>query len=163
GLSAILATALYQPSSDGLQLGTAPGTLSFEYRDANGLSARKTFHFQPEGHSYVVEVTASVDVNGPSHPAIVRFGPARGLGYKPEGWGAVDTQALIYNNANDKAEQFNASALEKAPTHEGAFRFAGVEEQYFLSVALPGTQTVRMEFQPLSLPVAANPKISRKF
>jgi len=157
-LSNVLASALFQPSHEALNLGASPGTLSFEYRDASGLTARKTFNFQPEGKSYVVEVTASVDVNGASRPAIVRFGPALGLGYIPDGSQGVETRALVFRD--DDVERFTASELEKAPTYDGAFRFSGVEEQYFLSVALPGTQTVRMEFQPISLP---DPKLARKF
>jgi YidC/Oxa1 family membrane protein insertase len=162
-LSAVLATALFQPSTQNLTLGSSAGTLSFEYRDASGLSARKTFHFQPEGRSYVVNVTASVDVNGTSHPVTVHFGPALGLGYKPDGSTTVEAQALIFRNDKDKVERLSMSKLEGQPSHDGAFRFAGVEEQYFLSVALPGTQVVKMEFRPHSLPVAGDPKLNRKF
>jgi YidC/Oxa1 family membrane protein insertase len=160
-LSATLAKALFQPSTTSLSLGSGPGTLSFEYRDASGLSARKTFQFQPEGKSYLVEVTASIDVNGASRPAIVQFGPALGLGFAPDGSRHVDAQALLFRN--DKAERLAASALEKAPTHDGTFEFAGVEEQYFLSVALPGSQPVKMEFRPFAQPTAKDPKVFRKF
>ena len=41
-----------------------------------------------------------------------------------------------------KVERLAPSDLEKQPHYEGALRFAGVEDQYFLSVALPGTQSV---------------------
>jgi len=160
-VSAVVSSALYQPSTTSLSLGSAPGTLSFEYRDANGVNAHKTFNFQPEGHAYVLGVTGSVDQNGVSRPVTLAFGPALGLGYKPDGSRAVDTQALLF--ANDKVQRLSASKLQSAPTQEGTFRFAGVEEQYFLSVALPGTQAVRLDFQPVTLPVAGDPKAHRKF
>jgi len=162
-LSERLATALYQPSttSTSLSLGSGPGTLSFEYRDASGLSARKTFQFQPAGKSYIVEVTASVDVNGAARPAIVKFGPALGLGYQPDGSRHSETEALLYRN--DGAERIAQGALDKTPTYEGTFLFAGVEEQYFLSLALPGSQAVKMEFRPFAQPLPDDPKVSRKF
>ncbi len=59
-ISQTLATALFRPSADNLRLGSTAGTLSFEYRDASGLAARKTFHFQPEGKTYLVKVEAAV-------------------------------------------------------------------------------------------------------
>ena len=55
GLSKTLATALYRPSAETLALGSAAGTLTFEYRDESGLNARKTFELQPEGKTYVRE------------------------------------------------------------------------------------------------------------
>jgi YidC/Oxa1 family membrane protein insertase len=161
-ISARLATALYQPSAPGLSLGSATGTLSFEYRDASGLNARKTFHFQPEGKPYVVDVEATVDIAGASQPVTLRWGPALGLGYKPDGSRDVETEALQFRD--DKVERIAAGKLTDTPRYEGALRFAGVDEQYFLSVALPGTQTVRMEYQPVVLPVPNDPKSrSRKF
>jgi YidC/Oxa1 family membrane protein insertase len=163
-LSAVLSTALYQPSTTHLSLGTSPGTLSFEYRDASGLNARKTYNFQPEGKPYILNVTASVDVNGASRTVTLRFGPALGLGYMPDGSRSVDTQGVLSRTEKpEKPERISASTLQGAPTQEGVFLFGGAEEQYFLSVVLPGTQAVRFDYQPISLPVKDDPKTSRKF
>ena len=53
----VLHDARFRPSTDGpLSLGASPGTLSFEYQDASGLTARKSFHFQPDGHAYMLNV-----------------------------------------------------------------------------------------------------------
>jgi len=156
GISATLASALYQPSVTSLSLGSAPGTLTFEFRDASGLNARKTFHFQPEGHPYNVTVEAAVDVGGAARPVTLEWGPALGLGYKPDGSRAVPVRALQYRN--DKIERLTDSALQKEPHYEGVFRYTGVEEQYFLSVALPGSAQVQMDFQPVTLPVPNDPK-----
>ena len=43
--------ALFKPSADSLTSTGAPATLTFEYRDASGLSARKEFAFAPD-HPY---------------------------------------------------------------------------------------------------------------
>ena len=93
-----LATALYRPSADSLALGSSPGTLSFEYRDASGLSARKTFYFQPEGKPYVLKVDAEIDVGGAAHPVTLAWGPALGLGFKPDGSREVPVRALQYRD-----------------------------------------------------------------
>lgn len=151
-----LATALYRPSADSLALGSSQGTLSFEYRDASGLSARKAFHFQPEGKPYNLTVDAEIDVGGAARPVTLAWGPALGLGYKPDGSREVPVRALQFRDG--KIERLAASSLEKEPHYEGALRYTGVEEQYFLSVALPGTQTVQVNFQPLTLPVPNDPK-----
>ena len=151
-----LATALYRPSADSLALGSSQGTLSFEYRDASGLSARKAFHFQPEGKPYNLTVDAEIDVGGAARPVTLAWGPALGLGYKPDGSREVPVRALQFRDG--KIERLAASSLEKEPHYEGALRYTGVEEQYFLSVALPGTQTVQVNFQPVTLPVPNDPK-----
>jgi YidC/Oxa1 family membrane protein insertase len=155
-ISNTLATALYRPSVDSLTLGSSPGTLSFEYRDASGLSARKAFHFQPEGKPYNLTVDAEIDVSGAAHPVTLAWGPALGLGFKPDGSREVPVRALQYRDG--KVERLAPGALEKEPHYEGALRYTGVEEQYFLSVALPGTQSVQVNFQPVTLPVPNDPK-----
>ena len=155
-ISNTLATALYRPSADSLTLGSSQGTLSFEYRDASGLSARKAFHFQPEGKPYNLTVDAEIDVGGAARPLTLAWGPALGLGYKPDGSREVPVRALQFRDG--KVERLAASSLEKEPHYEGALRYTGVEEQYFLSVALPGTQNVQVNFQPVTLPVPNDPK-----
>jgi YidC/Oxa1 family membrane protein insertase len=155
-ISNTVATALYQPSVTSLTLGSAPGTLSFEFRDASGLSARKAFHFQPEGKPYDLTVDAEIDVGGAGRPVAMQWGPALGLGFKPDGSRAVPIRALQYRN--EKLERLTASQLEKQPHYDGALRYTGVEEQYFLTVALPGTQSVQVDFQPVTLPVPNDPQ-----
>ena len=48
GVNAALDKALFKPSADSLNTTSAPGTLSFEYRDASGLSVTKEFSFSPD-------------------------------------------------------------------------------------------------------------------
>ncbi|HUX17491.1 MAG TPA: membrane protein insertase YidC, partial [Phycisphaerae bacterium] len=59
-----LSEALFEPSVTGLNLEAGrPGTLVFEYRDAAGLHARKTFAFDPGTSPFLVSFSAEV-VNG---------------------------------------------------------------------------------------------------
>ncbi len=152
-LSKTLATALFKPSveTSTLTLGAAPGQLTFEYRDGSGLSARKTFYFQPEGKPYVLRVEAAVDVNGASKPVAIASGPALGLGYQPDGSRHVPVRAI--HHLDGKVTRLTASTLEKQGHYQGDIKFAGVEDQYFLNAALPGDQKISIDYEPVTLPV----------
>jgi YidC/Oxa1 family membrane protein insertase len=151
-VSAVLLTAKFRPSAEGpLSLGSAPGTLGFEYQDASGLAARKSFHFQPENNPYVVSVDASVDVKGMARPVTIKMGPALGLGYSTGGMMiATYPPGAIYHKDGDVERPSSSTLLEQA-VYDGNLRFAGVGDHYFLSAAVPGTRSVRVEFQPLVL------------
>ena len=70
-LTARLQQALYKPSADRLQLGGAPGSITFEFKDANGLAVSKTFTFQPDGKPYVLRVAINASLSGtPFKPTI---------------------------------------------------------------------------------------------
>jgi YidC/Oxa1 family membrane protein insertase len=155
GISKVLATAIYRASADGLTLGTSPGTLSFEYQDASGLTARKVFHFQPDGKPYLVKVDASIDVNGAARPVRLSSGPAVGLGYAPDGSRSVPSRAI--QMFAGKVKRLTTSALEKQAHYEGTPEFAGVEDQYFLNAALPAGQAIVVDYSPISLPVPNDP------
>jgi YidC/Oxa1 family membrane protein insertase len=155
-LSKTLASALFRPSADRLVLGSQPGTLSFEYSDRSGLTARKTFNFQPEGKAYVLNVVAAVDVAGTSRPVTLEFGPAVGLGYQPDGSRSVAARAVQLRSG--KVEHLSASSIGKQGHYEGDLKFAGAEDQYFLSAALPGTEKIAIDYQALSLPVPNDAK-----
>jgi YidC/Oxa1 family membrane protein insertase len=157
GLTQTLSRALFKPSAEGLSLGSAPGTLSFQYQDASGLNARKTFYFQPDGKPYVVNVEAAIDVGGASQPVELDWGPALGLGYSPDGSQALPVRAIQFRN--DTVERLTAEKLLAQGKYEGQIRYLGVEEHYFLSGALPGTQTVSVKYQPITLPGTAEGKV----
>jgi len=148
-----LRTALFQPSADSLQLGSASGTLSFTYRDSSGLNARKTFYFQPDGHSYLLNVDASVDIGGTPRPVAIMWGPAVGSGYSLSDARHQPARAVQFRDG--AIERLDAGDLTAQPRYEGVFRFAGVEEQYFLVAAVPGetTEKMRVEYEPVTLPV----------
>ena len=151
-VSAALLTAKFRPSAEGpLSLGSATGTLSFEYQDASGLAARKSFHFQPDNHPYVVDVDASVDVNGVARPVTIKMGPSLGLGFSTGGrMTAAYPPAAVYHK-DGAVNRPSASTLLQQAVYDGNLLFAGVGDHYFLSAAVPGTRSVKVEFQPLVL------------
>jgi YidC/Oxa1 family membrane protein insertase len=150
--SATLAHALYRPSVDHLSLGSAPGTLTFEYQDQSGLGARKTFHFQPDGKPYNIGLDASIDVSGKAQPVTIAWGPALGLGYMPDGSRESQPAAGIFLR-NDKVERPSAKTLGETPDYTDTFRYAGVSDHYFLSVIYPGQRQVKMHYAPITVPV----------
>jgi len=161
-LSRRLASALFQTNQTTLALGSEPGVLRFQYSDSSGLSATKTFHFQPDGKPYVLSVEASVDVNGASRPVTLEWGPALSLGYSDNGSSEIPARAILFRGGD--VERIHADALREEPRYSGQMRVAGVEEHYFMAVALPGEQSVEMEFQPLTLPVpGAAEDLTRSF
>ena len=145
--SATLASALYQPSASQLSLGSGSGALTFEYRDDSGLRATKTITIQQNGQPYVFKVDASVDVGGTPRPVTIAFGPAIGLGYNPAGSSFLAPRAI--QSLDGSVKRHEASAIQSQPRYEGVLRFAGVEEHYFLAVALPASAESRVDYSPV--------------
>jgi YidC/Oxa1 family membrane protein insertase len=150
--AAILTHALYRPSVDHLSLGSAPGTLTFEYQDQSGLGARKTFHFQPDGKPYNLGLDASVDVSGKAQPITISWGPALGLGYMPDGSRESQPAAGIFLR-NDKVERPAAKTFAETPQYTDTFHYVGVSDHYFLSVIFPGQRQVKVQYAPITVPV----------
>ena len=151
-ISRTLATALFRPSAGSLDLGETAGQLTFEYRDASGLTARKTFYFQPEGRAYLLKIDAAVDLNGSSRPVTVSAGLGVGSGHSSGGWYSASVRA-IYHAAGD-VERLDADDLAPwAAPRLGEFQFVGVDDQYFLNAALPGNAPVTVAYRSATMGV----------
>jgi len=162
GQSAALAAAVYEPSAERLSLGAQSGTLTFTYRDESGLRATKRFHFRPVGQPYVMNVEASVDVGGAPRAVAIAFGPGLGLGYNPDGSSTMVSRALHFLNGD--VERVDGASLPAPPRYEGAMRYAGVDDHYFVAVALPGGEPARVDYGSVSLPVPGDATgLQRKF
>jgi YidC/Oxa1 family membrane protein insertase len=149
--SAVLASAFFRPSADGLTLGDKPGQLTFEYTDASGLHARKTFYFQSDAKPYVLKVEAVVDLNGTTRPVTLHSGALLNRGYAADGSQYLPVRGLQHL-AGD-VEYLAASTIQDQPKYEGTFLFFGAEDQYFLHAALPGTERMSIEYDAQTLPV----------
>jgi len=127
GLRNKLNSALYVTASTGT---SAPAEISFDYSDGE-LAVHKSYKFD---HSYIVEVHASVEVNG---------APVSAFPMWPSGFGD-ETTASAYA-AGQIAYQYDANverlAMKKISgggTVPGPFQWAGVSDQYFAAVIIPG-------------------------
>jgi YidC/Oxa1 family membrane protein insertase len=149
-LSRTLATALYRPSAEQLNLGSEPGQLTFEYRDESGLNVRKTFYFQPEGKPYLLRVEAAVDQGGASRPVTVSSGVGIGPGLAEGGFYHVQVRA-VHHLAGD-VEHISADDLGSQSKFEGDLRFAGIDDQYFLFAVMPGSERVSVQYRAVPMP-----------
>src|SRR5688572_17807725 len=151
-----LNTGIYRVTGDAagrVEAQNAEGTLVFEFEDASGLRARKEFRFDPR--NYLVTFSATVQKNGEAlNPAIV-WGPGLADIGAQAGGGSfftgnyVQPPQGIYHRDGD-VERLTADTLLQQPVYEGAFRFAGIDDHYFLAAALNPGQA-RIEFRPTPL------------
>jgi YidC/Oxa1 family membrane protein insertase len=150
--SARLNSALFTTTSESaLDARSAPVTVTFDYEDAAGLRAHKQFRFEP--NSYVVMVSASVTDGGKPVNPYVQWGPGLGDVLATSGgsmFRAARHAQALYSIDGD-VDRLQPKALATTPRYHGSYEFAGVETQYFTSVAVqPGTAEI--EYYPLSIP-----------
>jgi YidC/Oxa1 family membrane protein insertase len=131
-----------------------PASVSFDYQDAAGLRVRKAFAFDPSDYIVALTVNAT-NGNSPINPTIV-WGPGPGdIVPSPANPGflnrtSVPPPELILHRAG-KVERIAMTKLPEQPIQEGQFRFAGVEDHYFLIAAVNPGQA-RLETRALVVP-----------
>ena len=145
-LDATLNNSLYAVNAAPAGPISSPFELRFEYRDAAGVQAVKTFRFTPDSYA----VTARMQVANGSRavmPAIV-WGPAVGdvselsrYSQRPQG---------IYKRQTEKEQRLTPKDIGKQPQYDGDFLFAGVDDNYFMTAAL-STGASRMTLWPVSV------------
>ncbi len=151
-----LNSVLYRATGDAagrVDATSAAATLAFEYQDAAGLRARKEFRFDPQ--TYVVAFSAAVtDGTTPLNPG-VQWGPGLGDAGATSGGGSFFTgnyvqppSAIFHRDAD--VERLLSDDLIEQPVHEGQFRFAGVDDHYFIAVTVNPGQA-RIEYSPVTL------------
>ena len=141
-----LNTAIYTVAGDPSGPITSPIDLRFEYRDAAGVQAVKEFHLDPD--AYVVAVRADVKSGDRALTPAIVWGPAVGDISEASRY-TQKAEGLIYQN--DKAQRLATKDLLKQSEYDGDFRFAGVDDNYFMTVVLaPGASKVR--YLPIAIP-----------
>jgi YidC/Oxa1 family membrane protein insertase len=63
---------------------------------------------------------------------------------------------------NGEVERLAPGTFKDQPSLEGTFRYAGVDDHYFLAAALPGEQPIRIAYEPVSLPAAGPPNTTTR-
>jgi YidC/Oxa1 family membrane protein insertase len=111
--------------------------ISFHWADGSGLSVQKSLTFR--SGNYLVQLDLEVVDRGRTLPASVVWGP---------GFGAQDPQAAastyyyhgqVVWNRGGAVTRWRAHKVEPA-TVAGALRWAGLEDQYFAALVLPGNE-----------------------
>jgi len=148
-----LQNALFKPSTENVTAaGAAAAHLAFEYRDASGLVARKQFEFNHAGQPYLIQVSASIERGGTAVPFKLSFGPSLGAGHNTTGSSYYYPPAALYSDGAD-TERLDAGDITAQPRYQGAYRWAGVSDHYFLSAVLSQGDPIAVEYTPVTAPV----------
>jgi len=163
-LTARLQQALYKPSADTLQLGSDPGSITFEYKDANGLAVTKTFNFQPDGKPYLLRFTVNSSLGGTPFKPTIHGGAGIGdleRAVKATSMFAFTSyqlpQAIVQRGRDVQRIPF--AKVGASPVHEGVFDYAGIDDHYFLGALLPpdGVNT-RVQYSPVHINTPNGPR-----
>ena len=143
--------ALYRPSRDRLRLGDQTETLAFDYEDASGFSIHKAYTFDPSTSPYVVRLTVEARLDNEVLQTAVQWGPALGGIESGESMFAFrqGPRGLMYGRlyedgllSEPSVGRLDRSDVVERPVYEGLFDFVGVDNHYFIAVALPQQRQV---------------------
>ena len=159
GVNATLNGALYQvsgaPAADAAA--STATDLKFEYRDSAGVHAIKEFHLEPS--SYIVGFRASVSAGDRALNPIVQWGPALGDVTGETSRYIKKAEGITFSAG--KVQRYDPKAIAKQPSYTGDFAYAGVDDHYFMTVALAPAQST-ITFQPVSIPPPPGTKESAR-
>ena len=164
-VTARLNGALYAASAGGQAVPdrltvTTPTDLVFEFQDADRLQVRKAFHFDPQG--YLLTFSAQVRNGAQTLNPVVQWGPGLGDSIHVAG------QQSSYGSYVQKPQPIlmkegkvvRLATPQQHPSHQGTFPFAGVDDHYFIAMAVePGL--VRVQYEPVVAPMPGNPALQR--
>ena len=151
--------ALYRASDSSTEIDAtrAPATMTFDYEDASGLRAQKTFRFEPD--SFLVTFSAHVTSGQETLKPWVSWGPGLGdVGARSAGGSFftgnyVQAPSAIYH-LDGKVSRITADKVSPEG-YPGDFLFAGIDDHYFVVTAVkPGKSTVR--YSAITVPVSAD-------
>ena len=140
----------------------APTTLTFELETAEGLRARKIFSFEPS--SFIVSFSATVQQGTQTVNPSVDWGPGLGDDIARTAPGSFFSPAYLYKAQaiyyqDGEVVRIPASSLGSETVREGQFRWAGVDDHYFISAIIQPPFPLRLEYQPVSIPAQTPPLI----
>jgi YidC/Oxa1 family membrane protein insertase len=150
-VNATLNSALYAVSNAPAGAVSSPIDLRFEYRNADGVQATKTFHFDPD--SYVVTLNATVAAGDRVLTPAVQWGPAIGDIAEVSRY-SQKAEGLLF--VGDKVQRLAPKDFAKQSEYSGEFKLAGVDDNYFVTAAL-FPAAVKVRYQPVSIPAATAP------
>ncbi len=150
-VTSTLAKALFKPSATEVRVGSGPASLTFDYQDASGLSARKEFLFSPDA-PYVIDFTAAVSRGDTTFVPTIQWGPALGNGLAVESATMYSPPAQPIFYSDGSVSRISTGDVEANARKDGVFGFAGVDDHYFLTAALAPGQPLHLEYRRLSVP-----------
>jgi len=135
-------------------------TLTFDLETAEGLRAKKVFTFDPT--TYVLTFSTNVSHGPQPVNPIIDWGPGLGDDIARTQPGSFlspnyiyQAQAIYY--ADGDVERVPATGLGNGTVREGAFRWAGIDDHYFISAVLQPPAPLRLEYQTVQIPSLTTP------
>jgi len=160
-LTSRLNDALFRVSDGGgpIDATRSPASLIFEFEDAAGVHVRKEFRFDPA--NYVVALSLDARKRDETINPSVAWGPGPGdvtptlanPGFFNRS-GSLPPPEVILHRAG-KVERIAINRISEQPIQEGQFRFAGVDDHYFMIAVVNPGQT-RLESRALVVPGPAD-------
>ncbi len=134
--------------------------LAFELETAEGLRARKTFALPADGYdlTFGVNVQQGEKALNPT----IDWGPGLGdeIARMPPGSffspNYIYAPQAIYDQDGDVTRVAVAS-LGNGTALDGAFRWAGIDDHYFISAVIEPPATLHLEYAPVAIPATAQP------
>jgi YidC/Oxa1 family membrane protein insertase len=153
--------SLYQVTGDTggrVDATSAPASVAFEFEDASGVRVRKELRFEPR--DYVVALSVDVRNGATVLNPTVAWGPGLGDPGASSSGGSFFTGNLIQPpqaifHRDGEVERLNVDTLSSQPAHEGNFRFAGLDDHYFLA-AIVNPGQARLDYRPVTINVPGN-------
>ena len=170
-VSARMRDAIYRVTVDGNPAGemvdatASPKSIVFETASADGLSIKKTFSVEPT--SYIIGFSPVVMMGSQRLNPIIHWGP--GLGddiarsppasfFSP----SYNTPAQAIVHKDGSVERITATT---SGSQDGVFRYAGVDDHYFVSMLLneQNSQQFRVDYAPVPVPQPDVPDLIGKY
>src|SRR5262249_37926949 len=153
-IDAKLKDALFQPTTEALDLAHGPGTVKFAWSDGD-IVAEKEFSFPAKG--YLASVRVSVRRGGRELKTKVLWGPGIGnpTPEEREVQGFVPAQGIV---RTQKVEHIKVSSLAPPGRPFEGVQWAGIETQYFTALFLPAGGSGYAELRPFNLPTREDGK-----
>jgi YidC/Oxa1 family membrane protein insertase len=135
-------------------IGPQDGNITFELETADGLKVRKQFAFNPD--TFIVSFTANVQQNGQALNPTVEWGPGMTDDIARTAPGSFLSPAFVYKaqaiyHTNGDVEREAANKLMGVAVREGQFRWAGIDDHYFLSAVLQPPAPTHIEYEPVTI------------
>ena len=146
-MNGVINNAIYAVSGEPNSPTTSPVDLKFEYRDSSGLAVAKSFHSEPA--SYVITFRGAVEQQGNILPAAIQWGPAVGDAAGTSSF--AQKAGGLLADASGVQRLKAAKEIAKQQSYDGDFKYAGVDDNYFMTIAL-GPGAANITYQPVTIP-----------
>ena len=160
-LTARAAAALFQPNASGISLADRVETLAFAFEDSSGFRISKEYEFEPSTHGFLVRFRASAFLGDRRLAPAVEWGPAlggveassSGMAYREGPRGVMFARLVGPEGLEDEGmTRPTASDVVARPAYGGQMGFAGVDNHYFVAVALTGRREAEVTYRHVPLP-----------